>query len=383
METKNQIVKKQSETPMFYDSAMETLDKALEWAKLMLDSKMLPKHFYDTKTENGKSVIDYSSGNPGAVLMVIQHGQTLGLSPSQAVQQVVPVNNVMSVKGDGCKALILGSGKCETWKEEITGSIDTGDYKVTIYSKRKDNGEERTDYFDLKKAKRAGLYFSDDDLKRMQENRQYAYKFTGWYKYPERMVRYRVLGFIARDLYADVMGGTVTYEEAIDYPEDKVEVLAQEGKKALVIDHGKIDHLTDKVNKASEKIANKKEQFSNQQKIEDVEEIKEERDPITDTNEPEVSVEGSSTEDLKPDNTFDEKKEEKEFVIPSFAASGKRTVRDKISLNDHLNRNGLNKDNYSENTKGTRLFQKYTDLEHFCERAQEDEIQILLNKLKK
>lgn len=235
MENKNQLAVAQKMTPNFVQKSMESIESAMEYASILLKSKLVPNHFYE-KGSDGKP--DFTKGKPEAVVLVIQHGMELGLSATQSLQQVVPVNGLMSVKGDGAKSLILTSGLCDIWEEKESGSIEAGDYSVEIYSKRKD-GKEKRDSFSLKDAIRADLFYSDAQLKTMaaasdwQQKKANAFKYGAWYKYPKRMTKYRILGFIARDLYPDVMQGMVTTEEAMDYPKEEgtVDILGADGKK--------------------------------------------------------------------------------------------------------------------------------------------------------
>jgi len=405
----NQLVKaQQSKSSVFYDTALESLEQAKEYAQLLLDSKLVPTHFYEKKMQDGRTVPDYSKGNVGAVLMTIQHGLELKFSITQALQQVVPINGLMTVKGDGCKSLIFSSGKCDKWGEKVEGSIEGGDYKVTIYSKRKDNGNEITRSFDLFQAKRAGLYYSDNDLKSLHEKRRNAYKYSPWYKYPERMVMYRVIGFMARDLYPDILQGTVTYEEAIDYPEEgKITVIEREGKQPLQIDESKVDDALNDTSKISSKFVEEDEKDKDKivNKPKRGRKPKAEKTPTPETQEdsgdnikgedlPEDSnqalcnVKGPTSKDphlgmdLQPNKDFDKQKDESGdgFVIPELN-DGKRGFKGKKAIHDKLKDLGVDYNNFTEHIKGTRLFGNYDDLMQFCDSAPADEVQILFNKL--
>jgi hypothetical protein len=241
-----QLVSVKRMTPGFVENSMITIQSAMEYANILLKSKLCPSHFYEKKRDGDKLVVDYENGKPEAVVLVIQHGMEIGLSVSQSLQQIVPVNGLISLKGDGAKSLIFSSGASEVWDEKESGTISDGTFTVEIYSKRK-NGKEKTEIFSLDLAKRAGLYYSDAELKQLeistndwQKKKAYAFKQGAWFKYPARMVQYRAIGWMARDLYPDIINGMMTMEEAIDIPQEEGTVVIQtQPGKSIKIQEGK------------------------------------------------------------------------------------------------------------------------------------------------
>lgn len=229
----------QGNVPAFVAEKLATLAGALEYAKTLCDSKILPSHFYE-KDSNGKP--DYSKPKPATVVVVLQYGQEIGMSHMQAIQQLVPVNNLVGIKGDGAKALIMGSGKVETWKEEEVGTPGKDDWGFKITCKRKDTGETKSEIFTVFDAKRAGLWVDEAAL-----SRNSSLKFGPWFKFPKRMLRYRALGFIARDMFSDVLQGVHIEEEIDNTINADVKVVTSE---TLRIDTGKADNtaqLSEKV----------------------------------------------------------------------------------------------------------------------------------------
>ena len=217
MENKNEgLVKSDTNQLGFVEQSLQNLDKALVYAKGLVDSKMLPKHYYE----------DNGTPKPNAAqsaLLVIQMGREIGLSTLQSIQQIVPVQGMLSLKGDGAKALIRGSGKVKEWKEEFFGEGDGYGYKIT--STRKDTGETLSTVFTIEDAKRAGLWITD----KMAETNP-KLKYSAWYKYGKsRMLKYRCLGFHSRDMYSDVLQGVMTLEEAEDYATDNNVFVADGG----------------------------------------------------------------------------------------------------------------------------------------------------------
>lgn len=270
MEKDKQLSIYRGATPGFVQKALESMESAKEYAKLIGESELAPNHFYHTKKEDGKNVPDFTKPKIASILMVLQHGSELGLSTTQSLQEIIPTNGMLSIKGDGAKALIMSSGICESWEEKETGSIQDDTYKVTITSRRK-GGNTITRSFSVEDAKRAGLWVTEDKLKR---NDAWKFKLSPWYKYPKRMIMYRAIGFISRDLYSDVLKGMVTYEEAMDYKKDEEIILTGTDGKQVHVSKAKIDHDEDNNKDISSKVADKMDSRNSQHEdIQDVEEI--------------------------------------------------------------------------------------------------------------
>lgn len=200
----------------FLDTAIQNLEEMKVAAQMILDSKLAPDHFYE-KDEKGKP--DYTKGNVASVILVCTHGHDLGLKPLVALQHVIPVNGLLSIKGDAAKTLIFKSGKLEpgSWKESRSGSLADGTLEISITAKRIDTQETMTRTFGVVHAKRAGLWVDESKIRGAEG---WKWQKSAWYKYPERMITYRALGFLARDLFPDVLSGSYTTEEAYDMPVD-------------------------------------------------------------------------------------------------------------------------------------------------------------------
>lgn len=152
-----------------------------------------------------------------SVVIAMQFGMELGLSPMQAIQNVAVINGYPSIWGDAGKALVLASGLAEYINEWHTGSVAKGDFVAHIESKRKGNFKPLKHEFGIAHAKRAGLY-------------QHKKKEI-WRKYPERMCMFRARGFNLRDNFADILKGIKFFEEVVDYPQnDNVEIELSEQK---------------------------------------------------------------------------------------------------------------------------------------------------------
>lgn len=229
MEKEKSLMKVQMTSPMI-QKAFETLDGMKALAQEFLNSQIIPNHFYD-KGPDGK--VDFTKGNVSKVVAVWIKGDQLEMHPMTSLQEIVPVNGLLSLKGDGAKALILKSGKIKpgSWKEVSTGSISGGDFEVTITATRADSDETLSRSFSVAQAKRAGLWIGEEMLRKQDG---WKWKHSPWHKYPDRMIKYRALGFLARDLFPDVMNGTYTLEEAQDFPQDQ-SIVVNAGDAEVVI----------------------------------------------------------------------------------------------------------------------------------------------------
>lgn len=162
----------------------QTLDEAMQFAGVMAKSSIIPK--------------DYQ-GNPGNILVAIQWGQEIGLSPLQAMQSIAVINGRPSIWGDAMLALVRGSGLLEYIKEEPT------EEGCTCTLKRRGDQFEVARTFTPEDAKRAGLWG----------------KTGPWQQHTKRMMQMRARAFALRDAFADVLRGVHIGEEAQDMPTER------------------------------------------------------------------------------------------------------------------------------------------------------------------
>lgn len=167
-------------TPSF-SMTPRNLDEAMQFAKIMADSDLVPKDF---------------KGKPGNILVAIQKGLEIGLSPMSALESIAVINGRASLWGDGMLALVQASPAYE-WHDESQSTPQKG---VCII-KRKGHPEHRSE-FSLEDAKRAGLLG----------------KPGPWTQYTARMLTLRARAFALRDKFADVLKGLPMAEEAMDLP---------------------------------------------------------------------------------------------------------------------------------------------------------------------
>lgn len=168
--------------PAVFSLVPQNLREAMELSKLIADSDLAPK--------------DYR-GKPGNVLIAVQMGQEVGLSPMTAIQSIAVINGKPSLYGDVGKAILLSKGFIiEEDDTEVVKKTGAGRCKIT----RPGHPPcERT--FSIANAKTAGLFGKEGP----------------WTKYPERQMAWRAFWFAARDIAADVLKGLSGAEELQDY----------------------------------------------------------------------------------------------------------------------------------------------------------------------
>jgi hypothetical protein len=138
--------------------------------------------------------------SPEAIVVAIQYGYELGLTPMQSLQNVAVINGKPSIYGDAMLAVVRASGLLEYITERLEG-IGTA-RTATCVVKRVGAPHERVTQFSVADAQRAGLWG----------------KPGPWQQYPDRMLMFRARGFALRDEFGDVLKGLISAEEAADYP---------------------------------------------------------------------------------------------------------------------------------------------------------------------
>jgi len=159
---------------------------------------------------------------PEAILVAIQLGAELGLTPMSALQNIAVINGRPGIYGDAALALVRSSGLLEVFREEEIGEPGKDTQGVKVTAKRK-GFDEASETFTVADAKLAKLWG----------------KAGPWSDYPKRMLKFRARGFILRDLFGDVLKGLRTLEEVRDTPaEINVTPLAEKVSRGLTSEIG-------------------------------------------------------------------------------------------------------------------------------------------------
>jgi hypothetical protein len=163
---------------------LRSIEELYRFAKFVAASPFAPRGFQ----------------SPEAIVVAIQYGYELGLTPMQSLQNVAVINGKPSIYGDAMLAVVRASGLLEYITERFEGA--GGMRKAVCVVKRVGAPLERVTEFGVLDAQRAGLWG----------------KPGPWQQYPDRMMMFRARGFALRDEFGDVLKGLVSVEEAADYP---------------------------------------------------------------------------------------------------------------------------------------------------------------------
>ncbi len=138
-------------------------------------------------------------GKGGDVLIAMQMGAEVGLSPMQALQNIAVINGRPSLWGDAALGVVRSHIHCKSVREWPEGDIKDGTYTAYCAVRRKGQ-EEEIRSFSIDMAKKAGLWG----------------KTGPWTNYPERMLQMRARSWAIRDTFPDALRGLQIAEEAQD-----------------------------------------------------------------------------------------------------------------------------------------------------------------------
>lgn len=166
---------------------LSTLAEYREFAQIVVKSGWAPR----------------SLDTPEKVILCVQMGAEVGLSPTQALQSIAIVNGTATIYGDTALGLVRRSGLLEWIKEDIEGSFSTnlekveGAVRAVCTVKRAGDPEPVQRSFCVAEAKLAGLWG----------------KAGPWRTHPQRMLKYKARAFALRDVFPDVLKGLHVNEE--------------------------------------------------------------------------------------------------------------------------------------------------------------------------
>jgi len=136
---------------------------------------------------------------PEAVIVAIQHGMELGLSPMQALHSIAIINGKPGIYGDAALALV----KARPDFVDIVETFERGDGDESLLARCvvTRNGQTPTERtFSVADAKKASLWG----------------KTGPWSQYPKRMLQFRARSFALRDSFPDALKGIGIREEIED-----------------------------------------------------------------------------------------------------------------------------------------------------------------------
>lgn len=173
---------------------IEVLDRGGELAEVIANTDFVPRGL---------------RGNQPAILAAILYGHEVGLEPMQSLAKIAVIDGRPTLASEAQRALILRAGH-ELWVEESTNT------RAVVAGRRRDGKQTTRVVWTLDDAKRARL----------------AGK-PAWQAYPRQMLVARASAELARQLFADVIGGMPATEELDDAVDvDAVEAEAAEQQTA-------------------------------------------------------------------------------------------------------------------------------------------------------
>jgi hypothetical protein len=176
-------------------------EHAFRMAKMVAQSALVPKAYKD---------------KPQDVLVAMEMGRSLGLSPLSAIQNIAVINGKPCLYGDAVLSVCLGHPEFDDIKEEalLDDKGETIGYRCAV---KRTGMTPVVRSFTVEDARRAGLWGKEGP----------------WKQYANRMLQMRARGFALRDSFADALGGIRMVEEVNDYTEKKAK---KDAKSAFMDD---------------------------------------------------------------------------------------------------------------------------------------------------
>ena len=177
-----------------------SLQEKVEMAKYLAQSNLMPGGL---KT-------------PAQVLVALQMGHELGLSPMVAVNNIAVINGRPSLSSSIMDAIVMNRPDYAGRSIKFDGQGDTRSCTVTVRRKIGENVETYEGYFDMKMAKQAGLLEKDN-----------------WKHYPDRMLKARASSYADRDAWPDALSGMMSSDEAESLAPEPRDVTPQKAPESV------------------------------------------------------------------------------------------------------------------------------------------------------
>lgn len=187
------------------DLRPRTLKEAMRFAEIIASSDLCPKDL-DKKNIKEKT---------NEIFLRIVFGADVGLSAMQSVGNVMTANGKCSLYGDALLAVVQKSPAYEWHTIEEIGTKYQDDWGFKCTVKRKGAGQlPYTVIFTKADAVKAKLWDKP---------------YSQWATYPQRMLKFKAIGYALRDMFAAETKGFIAYEEAIDYTTEQAITPHHEG----------------------------------------------------------------------------------------------------------------------------------------------------------
>jgi len=146
---------------------------------------------------------------PAQVLVALQMGHELGLSPMIAVNNIAVINGRPSLSSSIMDAIVMNRPDYAGRSIKFEGEGETRSCTVTVQRKIGENVETFEGYFSMRMAKDAGLLDKKGEV---------------WKHYPDRMLKARASGYADKDGWPDALAGMISQEEAESIPPEPRDV---------------------------------------------------------------------------------------------------------------------------------------------------------------
>lgn len=163
---------------------LRSLEDLLRFARLAVEGGAAPK---------GMTV--------GGAALAMQVGLERGLGPLGGLQALTVINGAMAWRGQAAAALIQNSPVCRRGTLKFWTEGEGEDAKGVAVAWRVHYPAFDRREFTVKDAKTARLWGKEGP----------------WRDHPKRQLMWRAVGFLARDVFPDVLGGFPLAEEAQDF----------------------------------------------------------------------------------------------------------------------------------------------------------------------
>lgn len=141
-------------------------------------------------------------GKPANILLALMFGNELGLTPAQALQNVMIINGRPNLWGDAVMGLVMASDVYEDSRDSYDPATKTAKFEIKRRGK-----EWLTRTFSMADAVTAKL----------------DKKEGPWQQYPTRMLFHRARAWACRDAFPDVLKGIRYHEEERDFVDTTAE----------------------------------------------------------------------------------------------------------------------------------------------------------------
>jgi RecT family len=159
---------------------LTNFDELVQFAQMAAKSVLVPPEY---------------RGKAESIMLAVQLGSELGLSPMQSIQNIAVIGSRPTVWGDAMLALVQAHPDC-------LDVIETEENNTAVCTVKRRGRTPVVRRFSIEDAKTAKLWS----------------KPGPWQQYPARMCQMRARGFALRDAFPDVLKGLITAEEARDIP---------------------------------------------------------------------------------------------------------------------------------------------------------------------